>query len=122
MTLDAMRQTRISNLQEKGIEQKTHMEAYGKESKEGKQDLIHSTFEHMLDTASKIAGQTRRQYDEWRETEKLEKKRDNGRGRSMSRRKKKRNDTWGPTERSECGKKRSEWGEGRRSEEKGEKR
>ena len=51
----------------------------------------------MLDTASKIAGLTRRQYDEWRETEKLEKKRGDGRSRSMSRRKKKRNDTWAKT-------------------------
>ena len=50
------------------------MEAYDKETKEGKPDLIHGKFEHMVETASKVAGLTRNQYEEWRETEKLEEK------------------------------------------------
>ena len=74
VALDALRHTRMSNLQSKGIEHKAHMEACDKETKEGEQDLIRGKFEHMLDTASKVAGLTRMQYEEWRETQKLEKK------------------------------------------------
>ena len=76
------------------------MEAYGKESKEGKQDLINGKFEHMIETASKVAGLTSKQYREWRRTEKLEAKKENGRGRSISRIRKKR-EAWGQSERGE---------------------
>ena len=41
--------------------------------------------EHMLDTASKVAGLTRKQYRGCRETEKLEAKKENERIRSVSR-------------------------------------
>ena len=75
VALDALRHTRISNLQSKGIERKTHMEVYDKETKGGKQDLIHGKLEQMIDTSSKVAWLNRRQYEEWRETEKLEKRR-----------------------------------------------
>ena len=67
VTLDALRHTRISNLQSKGIEHKTHMEVYDQETKEGKQDCIHGKLEHMIATASKVAGLTHRQYEKWRE-------------------------------------------------------
>ena len=42
----------------------------------------------MIETASKVAVLTRRQYNEWRENEKLEAKKENGRGRSLSKRRK----------------------------------
>ena len=64
-----------------------------------KQDLINGKFEHMLDTASKVAGLTRKQYRDWRRTGKLEAKKENGRSRSISRIRKKREETWGQTER-----------------------
>ena len=59
-------------MRSKGIEHKTHMEAYEKENREGKLGLINGKFEHMIETASKVAGLTRKQYKEWREMEKLE--------------------------------------------------
>ena len=50
VSLDALRRTRMSNIQSKGIDRKAHMEAYDKETKEGKHDLIHGKFEHMIET------------------------------------------------------------------------
>ena len=99
VALDALRQTRTKNTQSKGIEHKAHMGAYGKESKDRKQDLINGKFEHMLDTASKVAGLTGKQYRDWRRTEKLEAKKENGRSRSVSRRRKRREAAKGQTER-----------------------
>ena len=64
--MGALHQTRMSNLQSKGIERKANMESYDKESEEGGQDLIDGEFEHVLDTASKVAGLTSKQYGEWR--------------------------------------------------------
>ena len=44
--------------------------------------------ENMFDTAAKIAGLTKKQYREWRKSEALEPKRENRRGRSVSKRRK----------------------------------
>ena len=101
------------------------MEAYGKEAKDGKQDLINGKFEHMLDTASKVAGLTSKQYRDWRRTEKLEAKKENGRDRSISRIRKKREEAWGQTEReasAERKEKRRAQEEDKRRKERNEKR
>ena len=61
------------------------MEAYGKESKDGKRDLIHGKFEHMLDTASRVAGLTNKQYRDWRGAGKLEEKKRTGEAEAYQR-------------------------------------
>ena len=52
------------SLESIGIGHKAHMDACDKETKEEKQDLIYGKFEHAIDTTSKVAGLTRRQYEE----------------------------------------------------------
>ena len=90
VTLDAIRKSRIGQLQIRGTEHKEHMKAYDAETAEGKADLIYGRIEHLLDTAAKIAGLTQGQYREWRTVERLETGPKSGRGRSLSNRRKRR--------------------------------
>ena len=85
VTLDAIRQTRLKNMHSRGMERKAHMDAYGKESKEGKIDLINGRLEYMMETASRTAGLTEKQYREWRKAERLEPLKRNGRGETPQR-------------------------------------
>ena len=62
-------------MQSKGTEHKTHMGAYEKENREGKLDLTNGKFEHVIETASKVSGLTRKQYKEWREMENWKRRR-----------------------------------------------
>ena len=80
-------------MQSKGIERKTHMEAYGKENREGKLDLTNGKFENMIETASKVAGLTRKQYKEWREMENWKRRRRMEGGKPVEEKGKKKWDT-----------------------------
>ena len=82
--LEALRKTRLGEMQSKGAERKAHMAAFGRATPEAKAELINEKMENMFDTAAKIAGLTKKQYREWRKSEALEPKRENSRGRSVS--------------------------------------
>ena len=58
VTLDAIRKSRIGQLQIRGTERKEHMKAYDAETAEGEAVLIYGRIEHLVDTAGKIAGLT----------------------------------------------------------------
>ena len=92
---------KTKNMHFRGMERKAHMDAYGRESKEGRMGLINGRLEYMMETASKTAGLTEKQYREWRKAEKLEPLKRNGRGRSISKRRKRRDRTQGRTAREE---------------------
>ena len=55
-TLEALRKTRLGEMQSKGAEHKAHMAAFERATPEEKAELINEKMENMCDTAAKIAG------------------------------------------------------------------
>ena len=64
------------------------MEVYGEETAEEKVDLIYGRIGKMIDEAAKIAGITKKQYEDWKRIERMETDTRRNRGRILSKREK----------------------------------